>query len=248
MSAQSSPVSPRARSIDRSQAGPPESTVVSSRPAEANVSVGRRRRVFIFAIVGAAAVAAIGAGVWFFVLRDRFVPKRFGVVIPGEVYRSGQISRHLIAEVIDRYRIGTIIDLNGFDPSDPDQQAEATVSQSKGVRHCCFPLRGNGTGKIERYADAIEALVNSQRNGRPVLVHCYAGAQRTGACVSFYRLLIRQDPPESVYEELVRYGWDPESDQVLVDYVNSHMRELATLLVQRHVLDRVPLTIPALHP
>ncbi|HUE16408.1 MAG TPA: hypothetical protein VMR25_19700, partial [Planctomycetaceae bacterium] len=88
----------------------------------------------------------------------------------------------------------------------------------------------------------------SQRNGRPVLVHCYAGAQRTGACVSFYRLLIRQDRPESVYEELSRYGWDSGSDQVLVDYVNSHMRELATLLVQRHVLDRVPQTIPALHP
>ena len=113
---------------------------------------------------------------------------------------------------------------------------------------CCFPLRGNGTGRIERYADAIETLVRSQHSGIPALVHCYAGTQRTGAFVSFYRLLIRGDRPDKVYEDLGRYGWDPGSDRVLLDYVNSHMRVMADLLVQRHVLDHVPDEIPRLHP
>jgi protein tyrosine phosphatase (PTP) superfamily phosphohydrolase (DUF442 family) len=220
------------------------------RPARATMRPAGRRalRSVVFGIVGAAAFAAIGLGLWHFVLRDRIVPKRFGVVAVGEVYRSGQISRHLISQVIDRYHIGTIIDLNGLDPNDPDQQAELAVAQAKGVDHLCFPLKGNGTGHIERYADAVAALVRSQRRGVPVLVHCYAGTQRTGACLSFYRLLVRDDPPQSVYEDLGRYGWDSKSDRVLLDYVNSHMRDMAELLVERHVLDRLPDKMPILGP
>ena len=118
----------------------------------------------------------IAVAAWFLFLRDRFIPKRFGVVVKNEVYRSGQISRHLIGGVIDRYHIGTIIDLNGFDPNEPDQQAEVAISKAKGVHYFNFPLKGDATGRIERYAGAIEALVHSQRSGIPVLVHCSAGA------------------------------------------------------------------------
>jgi hypothetical protein len=236
------------RTDSRPAADTREPNVDLPRPVPARLSAIRRRRRIILAIAGVVAVAGTAVGAWSFGLRDRLVPKRFGIVLPGEIYRSGQISGRLIGEVIDKYHIGTIVDLNGFDPKDRDQQAEATVSQSKGVQHFCFPLKGNGTGKIERYADAVEKIVRSQRAGIPVLVHCYAGTQRTGGCVSFYRLLIRRDSPEDVYAELLRYGWDAGSDQVLVDYVNSNMRTMAELLVQRHVLDRIPDQIPRLHP
>jgi hypothetical protein len=209
---------------------------------------GRRRRRIFLLIAGAALVAATGAAAWSFGIRDKFVPKRFGIVVPDKIYRSGQISGRLIGPVIDRYHIGTIVDLNGFDKNDADQRAELAVSESKGVEHRCFPLKGNGTGKIERYADAVATIVQSEREGRPVLVHCYAGTQRTGGCLSFYRLLVRRDPPTSVYQDLARYGWDPATDQILVDYVNSNLRTMADLLVQRHVLDRVPDQIPRLQP
>jgi len=207
------------------------------------------RQKLVFGLVFCAAMAATGVSLWTFVLRDRLVPKRFGVVVPGEVYRSGQISRYLIRGVIEQNQIGTIIDLNGPEPSiAADQQAEAEVSESMHVRHYRFPLRGNGTGKIERYADAITTLTNSQHGGVPVLVHCASGTQRTGACVVFYRLLVRKERPEAAYQELLRYGWDPVKNSVLLDYVNGHMRELAELLVQRHVLEGVPAPVPSLHP
>jgi protein tyrosine/serine phosphatase len=209
----------------------------------------RRRvpRVALLAAVGLA-IVALSVGLWSLVLRDRFLPKRFGVVVPDKLFRSGQISRHLIADVVDRHHIGTIIDLNGLDPADADQRAELEVSEAKGVRHLRFPLRGDATGQIDRYAGAVQAIVESDREGRPVLVHCAAGSQRTGACVSFYRLLVRHDSPADVYRELVSYGWDPRTNQVLLDYVNGHMSELAQLLVERHVIDRAPTPLPTLHP
>ncbi len=199
------------------------------------------------ALLVAAIFLGVGIAVGGFALRNFFVPKRFGVVVPGEIYRSGQISRNLIGGVLDRHRIGVVIDLNGLDPRDADQQVEAAVSNAKGLRHYRFPLRGNGTGDIERYASAIEVMVESQRRGIPVLVHCVAGAQRTGACIAFYRLLVRNDPPADVYAELMRYGWNPKTDQDLLDYVNSQMGELARLLVERQVLERVPDPLPRLH-
>ncbi|HXY36922.1 MAG TPA: tyrosine-protein phosphatase [Planctomycetaceae bacterium] len=223
------------------------SQAFDSPPSRTAATAARRTRQIVVAVAG---LALVGAALllWTLVLRDRFVPKRFGTVVPGKLYRSGQISRHLIAGVIDRYGIGTIIDLNGLDPNDADQRAELDAAHAKGVRHLRFPLRGDGTGQIERYAGAVEAIVESEQQGRPVLVHCAAGSQRTGACVSFYRLLVRHDPPENVYRELVSYGWDPRTNQVLLDYVNGHIRELAQLLVDRHAIDRAPTPLPTLHP
>ena len=227
----------------------------SSQAAPPLVVGGRSNPVARQRLVRTAVLAAVGLGVvaatislWTLVLRDRFVAKRFGTVVPGKVFRSGQISRHLIAAVIERNGIGTIIDLNGLDPNDADQRAEVEVAQAKGLRHLRFPLRGDATGPIDRYAGAVQAMVESEQAGRPVLVHCAAGTQRTGACVSFYRLLVRHDPPESVYRELVSYGWDPKANKVLLEYVNGHMHELAQLLVERHTIDREPNPLPLLHP
>jgi hypothetical protein len=217
------------------------------RPAEARQKPQKSVRAAL-PIGVAVAIAATVIGLWSIVLRDRFVPKRFGVVVPGKVFRSGQISRFLIADVVSRNEIGTIIDLNGLEPDNSDQQAELDLAKAKGIRHWRFPLRGNATGEIDHYAGAVAAIVESEREGRPVLVHCAAGTQRTGACVSFYRLLVRHDPPESVYRELKKYGWNPRSDQVLVDYVNGHIHELAQLLVERHAIEREPNPLPVLHP
>jgi protein tyrosine/serine phosphatase len=208
------------------------------------------RKVLRATALAAIGLAVVGAAIalWTLVLRDRFVPKRFGAVVPGKVYRSGQISKFLIADVVERNGIGTIIDLNGLDPNDADQRAELEVSEARGLRHLRFPLRGDATGPIDRYAGAVQAIVASEHEGRPVLVHCAAGTQRTGACVSFYRLLVRHDPPESVYRELISYGWDPKTNKVLLEYVNGHMHELAQLLVARQTIDREPDPLPMLHP
>ena len=44
-----------------------------------------------------------------------FIPKRFGTVDPGLVYRSGQISPRLIKQVLQDHNIKTIIESGGGD-------------------------------------------------------------------------------------------------------------------------------------
>jgi protein tyrosine/serine phosphatase len=191
-------------------------------------------------------IVAVAAGVWFGGLKYRVLPKRFAVVVPGRIYRSGQISRWVIGDVLDRHEIGLIVDLNGKDPGDEHQVAELEAARRRGVPVKRFPLRGNGTGDIQRYADALTVLHRADREGKPVLIHCHAGGSRTGAAVAFYRLLVQQRDPKDVRVEMEQFRSRLSADHVLVVYMNSQMRKLAELLVQSGVIARVPDRVPQL--
>jgi DSP-PTPase phosphatase fused to NAD+ Kinase len=207
----------------------------------------RIRRPFrprLWAAVLLSVVAALG--VWYGGLKHCVIPKKFAAVVPGRVYRSGQISRWIIGNVLDRNDIRLIVDLNGEDPGDKDQLAELKAARERGIEVKRFPLRGNGTGNIRHYAAALTELHRASRDGRPVLIHCHAGANRTGAAVGFYRLLVEHRDPADVFDEMQRFFPALTATSILVTYMNSHMRELAELLVQSGVIPCVPERIPQL--
>ena len=176
----------------------------------------------------------------------QFIPKRFGVVVPGRIYRSGQISKRLIEGVLSKHDIRVVIDLTGIDPTNVDQRAEIEACQKGGIQHVPLVLGGDGTGDIRHYAKALAILQECEREGQPVLVHCATGAQRTGGVIAAYLLLLHQASPGSICKELMRYGWKPHKDQILLDYLNEHMAELATLLVEMDVLPKMPDSLPSL--
>ena len=188
-----------------------------------------------------------GIGVWESV-KYRFIPKRFGVVIPGEIYRSGQISRWMFEPTVKKYGIDTVIDLNGVAQNDLNQQAEIASYETMDLNHYRIKLHGNGTGAVDNYIEAVATLARAHRNGETVLVHCHAGTQRTGSVVATYRVLVLNQPTEDAYAELQRYGWDPESDQVLLHYLNGHLRQVAEALVERGIIESVPDPIPVVGP
>jgi len=190
----------------------------------------------------------LGAGVWLWedVLEDRFIPKRWGCVESGRIYRSGQLSAALIERTLKKHQIEVVITLNGLKPEDVDCLAEREACRTLGIDLKRFPLGGDGTGDIRHYASAIEAIVAAREGQRPVLVHCTAGAQRTGGVLACYRLLVRGDPNDSVLQEVAHYGWRPEKNPKLVPFVNEHMAELAALLVEMYALEEVPDPLPAL--
>ena len=192
-------------------------------------------------------VLVVGAGIWLWkaVLEDRVIPKRWGVVEEGIIYRSGQLNASLVETTLERYHIALIVSLTSEDPNDRDQRAELQAAADLGIDLQRYTLSGNGTGDIQAYAKAIAAIVQAKKAGRPVLVHCATGTQRTGGAIAFYRLLVERRPSSSVYRELRRYGWRP-SDRALPDYVNRHMADLAQLLVDMEVIQDVPDPLPVL--
>jgi len=194
------------------------------------------------------AVLLLAGGIWTWdqVIKDRVIPKRFGVVQDGMIYRSGQLSSALVTRTLQKHGIRRIVDLTSIDPADPDERAEKRAAAELGVEISVFTLKGDGTGGIHNYARAVEAIFRAQRAGQPVLVHCAAGAQRTGGVIAAWRLLVERKDPSFVLKELRRYGWDPKHDTVLLEYLNSHMAELAQLLHEAGVIDQIPNPLPEL--
>ena len=195
------------------------------------------------------AVLLVGGGIWLWedVIEDRVIPKRFGVVKEGRIYRSGQLSASLIKRTLVKYKIGVIVSLSG-DSDDVDKNAERQAAAELGIERLVFPLGGNGTGDINNYAEAIAAICEAQEKGNPVLVHCAAGAQRTGGVVATYRLLVEEKAPSFALAEMKSYGWDPRDNKLLLPYINSNMAQLAELLCEMGVINEAPEPLPQLGP
>lgn len=210
----------------------------------APVKQANRRLGIYLALLGL--LVAVGIVLWIYVLRDRLVVKRWGTVVPGMVFRSGQISKYLVAPTLQQHGIRHIICMTSPDAKDAAQQAELTAARELGIEHVFLPLNGRGVGKVEHFTQAVTKVAESARDGEPVLVHCHAGTQRTGGVVAAYRLLIEKRSPEFVLTELQSYGWKPGRDQILVDFVNAHLKEAATELVAAGCLDTIPQPLPVL--
>ncbi|MES2791297.1 MAG: hypothetical protein V4719_16900, partial [Planctomycetota bacterium] len=136
------------------------------------------RRLVAWGGVGLILAAAV-ALLWFSVLRERLIVKRWGTVVPGKIYRSGQISQYLIRPTLQQHHIKHIICMTSLDPQDVDQQVELATAKELGVECKFFPLNGRGQGKVENFTGAVVSLAQSAKQGEPALVHCHAGAQRT---------------------------------------------------------------------
>jgi protein tyrosine/serine phosphatase len=193
-------------------------------------------------------VCLFGGVVWFWqgVAKDRLIPKRWSVVEGHRIYRSGQLSASLVRRVLARHGIQVIVALTFDDPRDQDQAAEEKAAADLGIELLHFPLFGDGTGDVNNYAGAVAAVIRAERQGRSVLVHCAAGAQRTGGVIAFYELLVDKKPPAVVLQELRHHGWNPKSHPNLVPYLNANLGPVAAFLHEQGLLDAIPDPLPVL--
>ena len=179
-------------------------------------------------------------------LRDRFVRKRWGVVEERKIYRSGQLSRHLVKQMLESNGIQVVVDLTWDDPHEPNHVAEVAAIAELGIERRLCPLMSDGTGDVHIYARAVSELAAAARDGKTVLVHCAAGAQRTGGVVALYRMLVQGKSAEFSLAEMRKYKYDPERSPRLLEYVNAHIGEIAADLVRDGTIARVPEPLPQL--
>lgn len=185
-------------------------------------------------VLGLCAAAPIA---WYSGLRYRFVPFNFGVVEPGKLFRSGQISRHVIRKTLVGNRIGLIVDLSSRWEDTPDARAERSVAAELGVRRLNLTLRGNGVGDPAVYPQVIAAIVEANRAGKAALVHCQSGAQRTGGVIAVYRILVDGTAPASAFAEMRCYGHDPQDNPHLIPFIESHLPQWRSQLAAEHVVN-----------
>lgn len=199
----------------------------------------------VFTSMLAAVILLIGGLLlWEHGLKNHFVPRHFGVVEQGRIYRSGQISSSLIKETLVRYKIGMIVSLSADHVTNVDKTTEKQIAAELGIERMVFPLSGNGTGDINNYAKAITAIYQAQKEQKPVLVHCDAGVHRTSGVIAAYQLLVEKKDASSVVREMMRYGWNQKHNSALLPYLNYNMKELSALLLKMGVIDSIPSPLP----
>jgi hypothetical protein len=179
-------------------------------------------------------------------VRDQLRPRRFVQVQPG-LYRSGQIAPRLVHGVLERHGVRKIVWMLHYDATKASHRAERRAAAALGVEIVNVQLRGDGTGQVGHYVDAIAEVAEARRAGDAVLVQCASGSRRSAAVVALYLLLVERRPVSEVYAELDRFGTDVAETRLL-PYLNLHLREIAEGLAARGVIDGVPETLPLLVP
>jgi len=152
-------------------------------------------------------VIALGSVAWVNTIAPNLSPKNFGVVSEGQLLRSGELSPRAFERVVTDHDVRTVIDLGAHHPGSPGDQREQRTLDALGVERVSLRLFGDAQGDPNEYVRALRVMTDPER--APVLVHCAAGAQRTGAAVAFYRMLIEGTSLDQAMREAERFGHDP---------------------------------------
>jgi len=135
-----------------------------------------------FAIGSAVVVVSLGIGCGAYAGYLQLTGN-FHTVIEGQLYRSAQPSAASLSGYIKAHGIKTVINLRGAHPKTPWYDAEVAVSEDLGVKHIDFGMSDSKMFSPEK-ADELVAVMASAP--KPILIHCQAGADRSGLAAALY--------------------------------------------------------------
>ncbi|MHC4445400.1 MAG: fused DSP-PTPase phosphatase/NAD kinase-like protein [Planctomycetota bacterium] len=181
----------------------------SSRPA-------LKRRVIIWIVAGGMLVV-LGFVIKFG--RHHVIPKRFAVVEPGQLYRSGYLQQWPLQRVIDKYDFKTVLCLMNDQPDNPRQQKEDAILKREGINLIRIGMGGDGCADFDLLDRAADIIADN--SVRPLLVHCAAGVHRTGASYGAWRMKYCGWSFEKALQEMEKYGYNSKGKPKL----REHMRE-----------------------
>ena len=149
----------------------------------------------------------------------------FHTIVRGVAYRSAQMDAAQLARAIQDYGIKSIINLRGTN-APALYQGEIETAKRLGVQHYDFSL----TGIDELTVPEMDEIIQTMREApKPVLIHCKAGADRTGLVSALYCLTLNGETPAQAGRELsVWYGHIALTKTIAMDhsywhYVSNHL-------------------------
>jgi protein tyrosine/serine phosphatase len=174
-----------------------------------------------------------GARLWYLEEQGNFHP-----ITPGEAYRSAQMDPDELEYDIRKFAIRSVINLNGKDVGEPLYEAENASCREMGVRH--YDL-GLSAGK-KPSSHEIEKLLKLFRNApRPVLIHCRAGADRSGLAAALWKVVIDGEPKSVARDQLsIRYGHMPFGPTQVLDAFFENWVTPTTVKIEQTGMTREP--------
>ncbi|HOB73211.1 MAG TPA: tyrosine-protein phosphatase [Phycisphaerae bacterium] len=194
--------------------------MVESRTSESFPARQRRRRNLLLMV---ALLTAGAAGVTFKYTRHHLFPKRFAIVEPGRLYRSGYCEPGPLTRIIRKHKIRTILTLLNDEPDSEEQRKEEEVVRREGVRLIRIGMPGNGCADFDLLEQAADIIADP--TSHPLLVHCYAGSNRTGACYAVWRMKHCGWSWREALDECQDYGLSPRYSAKLFEHLKRYYIE-----------------------
>jgi protein tyrosine phosphatase (PTP) superfamily phosphohydrolase (DUF442 family) len=159
--------------------------------------------------------------------------KRLREVVPGRVYRSGQMTAPGFAVAVAKYGIRTIVNLQDEYP-DPNIGEGYFTTQTIKERELCRQL---GVRYVHLAPDLVSKKVQGPRpqvidqfltlmdnpDTYPVLLHCKAGLHRTGLLVAVYRMEYQGWDRRAAVREMKAHGFGERGCTVANDYIDQYI-------------------------
>lgn len=162
----------------------------------------RRRRRLAWAVAALVFVpVAIKEG-------DVLFGQNFHTVVPGELYRSGQLSASALKSRVEQEGIRTVVNLRGENKGQAWYDDEVRECETLGVRHIDVRLSARELPPRDQAELLLAALHDAPR---PILVHCKNGADRSGLACAAYLIAEHGEPTERAVGEALSlwYGHMP---------------------------------------
>ncbi len=128
----------------------------------------------------------------------------FHEVVPHELYRSAQFSPERLADYQRRYGIRSVINLRGENMGSDWYDAEVATARDLGIAHLDFRMSAREQLPQARAAELVALM---RQAPKPLLIHCLAGADRTGFAVALYLAAVADRGEEpSEWQLSILYG------------------------------------------
>lgn len=128
-------------------------------------------------------------------------------VIEGELYRSAQLTPEQITTVVKAHGIKSILNLRGDNTGSPWYDNEVAATKALGIAHLNYRMKSSRDLTDTQVKELIAAMKDAPK---PVLIHCHAGADRTGLASALYLYSVKHVPPAQASRALsLRYGHMP---------------------------------------
>ena len=147
-------------------------------------------------------VVAIVPLLFFVYLGINFYSGNEHVVIPGQIYRSGQLNAAELKKYTEKYHIKTIINLRGAFPDSEWYQVEHKFAATHRINYFSLKFLAHTLPSKSELQYLVYLLEISRK---PLLFHCEGGADRTGMAAAISLILFK--PDASIHDIKIQDSW-----------------------------------------
>jgi undecaprenyl-diphosphatase len=139
----------------------------------------------------------------------------FHVITPGEAYRSAQLNGSKLARHLRDHSIRSVLNLRGHHSGESWYEDELAVCSRLNVKHYDVALSASHELTEAQVSELLEVFRTAPR---PILIHCQAGADRSGLVAAMWKVVVNKVTKTEAARELTFwYGHFPFGEKAAMD-------------------------------